>query len=374
MKFTEVIGQEEVKQKLVKTVKTSRVSHAQLFLGPPGSGKLALAIAYAQFINCKNKTGEDACGECPSCIKYAKLAHPDLHFIYPTATVKGIDKPMSKDFIAQWRELLLENNAYISLSDWHNKIGIEKKQSIINARDCNEIIKTLSYKSFEAEYKVMVIWMAEKLFHSAAPKILKILEEPPDRTLFILISENQDQVINTILSRTQLVKIPRIEDDVLSSYLINKNHEPSVVHDVVRIANGDFLQAKFLISNRNEEAESFSLYVKWMRLCYKNSVDETIGFVNEVSKYPREKQKNLLNFALRMTREGLLLNLGVGQVTKLNRSESDFMKKFHQFINNRNGEAIINELNQSIYHIERNANAGILFLDLSLKIGKMIKA
>ena len=190
--------------------------HAQLFLGPEGSGKLPLALAYAQYINCQNRQEDDSCGHCPSCIKFNKLIHPDLHFVYPVSKTKdSSDKPTSKEFLKPWRELVLENNGYINLTDWYEKIDIEKKQGIINADDCNNIIKTLSYKSFESEYKIMIIWMVEKLFHSAAPKILKILEEPPEKTLFILISENPDIIINTILSRTQLVKIPKIANNDL---------------------------------------------------------------------------------------------------------------------------------------------------------------
>lgn len=189
MLFNKIIGQQQVKERLIQTVKENRVSHAQLFIGANGSGKLALAIAYAQYVNCKSRSETDSCGICPSCIKYEKLIHPDLHFIYPIAATKEVKKPRSADFIESWRSLLIENNYYISLNEWFEKIGIENKQGIINAEDCNSIIKTLGYKSYEAEYKVMIIWMAEKLFHAAAPKILKILEEPPEKTLFILITE-----------------------------------------------------------------------------------------------------------------------------------------------------------------------------------------
>jgi len=215
LKFADVIGQQQVKSQLLKTVKNNRVSHAQLFLGQAGIGKLGLAIAYAQYINCTNKQEDDSCGVCPSCVKYEKLIHPDLHFIFPTATTERVEKPKSKDFVSEWRELILDRNGYISIADWYGKIGIERKRAIINARDCNDIIQTLSYKSFEAEYKVMIIWMVEKLFHSAAPKLLKILEEPPDKTLFILVAENQESMLKTILSRTQLIKVPFLQDDDL---------------------------------------------------------------------------------------------------------------------------------------------------------------
>jgi DNA polymerase-3 subunit delta' len=373
MKFAEVIGQEEVKKKLIKTVKTSRVSHAQLFFGPQGSGKLALALAYAQYINCKDKQDDDSCGVCPSCIKYSKVIHPDLHFIYPTATVKGNDKPMSKNFAREWRELFLESSGYFTITDWHAKIGIERKQTIINARDCNEIIRTLSYKSYEAYYKVMIIWMVEKLYHAAAPKILKILEEPPDKTLFILASENQEQIINTILSRTQLVKIPPIEYQTLISSMIDQGYDPSLVNDAVRVAGGNYIHTLELINNKEKEEENFNLFTKWMRLCFRNNAPETLAYVSEMAKFSREKQKSLLTYSLRIFREGLLINLGVGEQARMNQKESDFMKKFYPYINSRNGNAIVDELNKSIYHIERNANPAIMFADISLKFGKLLK-
>ena len=373
MRFADIIGQEDVKKRLVQTVKESRVSHAQLFLGPEGSGKLALAVAYAQYINCTNKQGDDSCGECPSCVKYQKFIHPDLHFIYPTAKIKNIDKPMSKDFIKQWRELLSETNSYINLPDWYSKIGIERKQAIINARDCNEIIKTLTYKSYESEYKVMIIWMVEKLFHSAAPKILKVLEEPPDKTLFLLVSENQDLIINTILSRTQLIKIGRLDDNNLSKALISDGYQPAVVNDAVRIAGGNYLAAVRLISQSDDERYNFTNFRDWMRNAYQFDVEKLIKFVSEMSKNSREKNKSFLNYALRFTRECLLMNYGSGDLVRVGSEELEFINKFYPFVNEKNSSLIAEELDRAIYHIERNANPNILFMDLSLKFAKWLR-
>ena len=373
MRLADIIGQEDVKKRLVQTVKESRVSHAQLFLGPEGSGKLALAVAYAQYINCTNKQGDDSCGECPSCVKYQKFIHPDLHFIYPTAKIKNIDKPMSKDFIKQWRELLSETNSYINLPDWYSKIGIERKQAIINARDCNEIIKTLTYKSYESEYKVMIIWMVEKLFHAAAPKILKVLEEPPDKTLFLLVSENQDLIINTILSRTQLIKIGRLDDNNLSKALISDGYQPAVVNDAVRIAGGNYLAAVRLISQSDDERYNFTNFRDWMRNAYQFDVEKLIKFVSEMSKNSREKNKSFLNYALRFTRECLLMNYGSGDLVRVGSEELEFINKFYPFVNEKNSSLIAEELDRAIYHIERNANPNILFMDLSLKFAKWLR-
>ncbi|MCD4697672.1 MAG: DNA polymerase III subunit delta [Bacteroidales bacterium] len=373
MRFADISGQQLVKSKLIKTVTDHRVSHAQLFLGPEGSGKLTLAIAYAQFINCTDKQNNDSCGLCPSCVKYEKLVHPDLHFIYPTARTKTFDKPVSKNFIPEWRELVLGKNAIISLPQWYEKIGIEKKQAIINARDCNEIIRTLSYKSYEAEYKVMIIWMVEKLFHSAAPKILKILEEPPDKTLFILISENQEQIINTIISRTQLVKIPFFEDDELKQMLLNDGYQHAEVNEAVNFAGGNYITAKTAIEQTEDDEVSFKWFSDWMRVCYKGHFQKMIDYGSAFTKQSRESQKILLKYALRMVRESVIVNIGEEKLVRLNKKEVEFVNKFHPFINRRNIHLMNKELNDSIFHIERNANPGILFLDMSIKFARYIK-
>ncbi len=375
MLFKDITGQYKVKKRLIQTVKDSRVSHAQMFLGPGGSGKLALAIAYAQYINCKNKTGEDACGKCASCIKYNNIAHPDLHFIYPVAPTKKIkSKPRSKDFSAEWREMILEKKGFFNLNDWYKKIGIENKQGIINAEDCNEIIKTLSYKSYESEYKVMIIWMAEKLFYSAAPKILKILEEPPEKTLFILISENQDQVINTIISRTQIIKINKISEEEIKNLLISKyNLQAKDAKKIAVLSNGNFIEALRQIRHSDEEKTNFDLFVKWMRLCYTFKIQDISGFVSEISRIGRERQKSFLAYAIRMTRNSLLMNYKIAELVKLDEEKNGFMQKFSPFINPKNGDHFYEELNKAYYHVERNANPSILFTDLSLKAASLLK-
>lgn len=379
MKFADVIGLDIIKDRLRKTVRESRISHAQLFIGPEGTGKLPMALAYAQYINCTDKQNNDACGVCPSCIKYEKLVHPDLHFIYPTATKKGLDKPTSKDFIKQWRELNIDHNAYINLQSWYEKIGIDRKQGYINSRDCNDIIKTLSYKSYEANYKVMILWMVERLHHAAAPKILKILEEPPEKTLFILISDHQDQIINTILSRTQIVKFPFIDKQELTDALMHEGYDHSAVSEALKISRGSYLEAKNILSKAGEIDINTSWFIKWMRLCFSREISNTIDFVAELSKQSRDNQKAFLKYALRMVRESMLLNNDTSEMVRLNKSESEFIagvgaKRFYPFITARNILPITDELEKSIFYIERNANPNILFLDLSLKIGGYLKS
>jgi DNA polymerase-3 subunit delta' len=373
MRFANIIGQEDVKRSLIKTVKSSRVSHAQLFLGPAGVGKLPLVIAYAQYINCSDKQENDSCGSCVSCQKYEKLVHPDLHFIYPTATTEKFEKPKSKDFVADWRELLTEKKGYITLPDWLSKIGIEKKRAIINARDCNDIIRTLSYKSYEAEYKVMVIWMVEKLFHAAAPKLLKILEEPPEKTLFLLVAENQELMLKTILSRTQLVKVPLIQDEDLISSLVNQGHKPSLVNDIVRVSHGNYFEVKSQLENAEEASDNHKWFIQWMRLCWQGDVNAIVDFISKFVKNTRDTQKSMLIYGLRLMREAFLVNTQVDQITRLNSKEEKFVENFHKFIHAKNINQISEELNRSIYHIDRNANASVLFLDMSLNLNRYLK-
>jgi DNA polymerase-3 subunit delta' len=373
MLFSQIIGQKEVKKALISTIERQRVSHAQLFLGPEGSGKLALALAYAQYINCTNKQNGESCGQCSNCHKYQKLAHPDLHFIFPTAAVGSVKSPVSDDFMKEWRELILETDAYINLPAWYKKIGIEKKQAIINTRDCNEIVKKLSYESYESEYKVMIIWMVEKLHYAAAPKILKILEEPPPKTLFILISENHHLIINTILSRTQLLKIPPIEEDDLRNYLLNKHQDASAIRNMLPLANGNMIRAEELLNDSEELEYTFQHFVQWMRTSYSYKIEDILDFANTMAKNSRERNIAFLIYVLRMVHESLMMNYQMIDQLKLTPDEKNFMLKFSQFLNPSNIPAITDEINRAISHIGRNAQSNILFTDLSLKVGRMLR-
>jgi DNA polymerase-3 subunit delta' len=337
MKFREISGQDEIKQKLIQTIADQRVSHAQLFYGPEGAGKLELAVAYAQMLNCTNP-GADACGTCPSCLQYQKLAHPDLHFVFPNNTTKRITtKPSSRQFTTEWRKFLLENNFHVTLNQWYEELGIENKQGIINARDAEEIIHTLSYKSYESEYKVMIIWMVEKLFHAAAPKLLKILEEPPDKTLFILISEDPAQVLPTIFSRCLPVRIPPRQTD--SAYIA----EEQQVH--------------------------YETFRKWMQACYAGKIADLVSLSSEVARTGREKQKSLLHYGLQTARQCAAYKY-TGILPAVSGPEQEFITKFSKFFPaERLGE--FNDLfSPAVYHVERNAHAPTLFLDLSLKMAR----
>lgn len=377
MLFKSITGQLEIKRRLIQTVHENRVSHAQLFFGPEGSRKLALAIAYAQFINCRNRYfepespgGGDACGVCPSCIKFSKLIHPDLHFIFPVATTKEVERnPVSKDFLKTWREVMLENDFRLSLNDWYKAAGFEKKQGIINADDCSEILRTLSYKSYESEYKVMIIWMADRLFHAAAPKILKILEEPPDKSLFILITENSEKIISTILSRTQTIKFPKLQDeDIMRELTVRYSCPPDEARRIIPIVDGNLTQAIKIFKNDEDEFFFLEKFIQWMRLCFKNDLAKTMEFVGEIAKLGREKQKNFLAYAERIIRNAMLINYKNTDLTRLNREEMDFLVKFSKYIDHSNILSYTEELEKAQFHIERNANPNILFMDLSMTI------
>ena len=374
MLFREVIGQESVKKRLIQSVFDNRVSHAQLFLGGEGCGKLALAIAYAQYISCENKTSDDSCGICSSCIKYNKLAHPDLHFVFPVNTNKEITKdPISDNFITSWRETL-NKTPYISLDQWYEIIGIENKQGVISAKESNEIMKKLNLMTYESEYKIMIIWMPEKMNPSASNKMLKILEEPPGKTLFLLVSENQDQLLPTILSRTQLVKILRIPDAELAKALNDKhNISHELASKISFLSEGNYIEALKLLNQAEEENYYSVTFIQWMRLCFAAKMIETLDWVENVSAIGRERQKNFLNYALQMVRESLLMNYADKSLVKLNGEELDFLVKFSPYIHGGNCISLSEELNTAYFHIERNANPKILFLDLSIRVMKLLK-
>ncbi|MDA3779754.1 MAG: DNA polymerase III subunit delta [Bacteroidales bacterium] len=369
MLFRDIIGQENIKQKLIHTVKVNRISHAQLFLGSEGSGNLALAIAYAQYISCENKQENDSCGECPSCKKYNKLIHPDLHFVYPFSKTKT----NINEIPGLWRNAVIENS-YLNLFNWYEYLGVENKQGIISKDDSNEVIKILNLKTFESEYKIMIIWMAEKMNLSAANKLLKIIEEPPQKTLFLLISESTEKILPTILSRTQLIKIPKIDNNSIFSYISEKykitNQEAK---DITNLSNGNYLEALNIINKTDADAENFDLFIQLMRFSYQNKVLELLNLVDKLAILGREKQKNFLLYSLRLIRENFMLNINNKEITLLSAKEAEFSNKFSAFINTENVSQIANELNSAIIDIEMNGNNKVILCDFVLKLVKLIK-
>lgn len=369
MQFKEIIAQENIKEHLIQTVLENRVSHAQLFLSPEGSGALPLAIAYAQYINCQNKSKTDSCGECSSCRKYERYIHPDLHFSYPFFASKDIKT--SVDVLEEWRSLLL-SDPYFDLEIWRSKLNAENKQANINIAECHDIIKKLSYKAFEAETKVLIMWLPEYLDREGNA-LLKIIEEPPANTLFILVAQNQEQILTTILSRTQIVKIPKLTDADIENYLIDKSQlSENQAAEYSFLADGNLIEAKALLQDTPNNNASY--FTEWLRMGYGNKVPAMIDFTEDVAKWGRENQKNFLKYGINFLRECSLLLSGADDLVKLpTETLSIAVKLTTNVLNLPMVEALINELEQAHYHIERNANPKILFLDVSLQLVKIIK-
>ncbi len=370
MLFKEIIGQQAVKDRLVRSFKEGRISHAQLFLGPEGSGSLPMAVAYAQFISCTNKTEDDSCGACSSCVKYNKLIHPDLHFVYPVALSK--DVKTSASVAVEWREAFLDN-PYITLFNWFESLSAENKQAVIGVEESGEILRKLSLTTYEAEYKIMVIWQAEKMNPSAANKLLKILEEPPDKTLFLLVCENEDQLLRTIVSRTQLIKINKISDkDLIEALVSHHGQTPDAAEKIAHLADGSYAEAILLMSENENAGQNLASFQKLMRASLKINPKAVISWIDEVSLAGRERQKNFLKYALHIMRESTIMNYGDSELVKLSADEQEFVQKFSPFIHGANIERFIEELNKAHFHLERNANAKILFMDLAFKFHELL--
>lgn len=370
MQFRNIIGQQAVKDRLIKTVGENRISHAQLILGPSGSGALPIAIAYAQFISCTNKVIDDSCGECPSCKKFAKLAHPDLHFVFPIALSKEIR--FSTHVMDSWREAFL-NNHYLNLNDWFDYLDAENKQPVIGTEESSEILRKLSLTTYESEYKIMVIWLPEKMNHAAANKLLKILEEPPDKTLFLLVCENEDQLLRTIVSRTQLVKVNKIPDEELKKALIERHGiSAEEALKITHLCDGSYNEAKKLLQENESAGQNMQLFRTWMLSCLKFDAQAVVKWTEEMSKTGRESQKTFFGYAQHIIRECMMMNNAGLQFVKLEGEELDFVKKFGRFVHNGNIERFVAELNKAQQHIERNANPKILFMDLSFKMNEIL--
>lgn len=369
MLFKEIIGQEQVKQQLIHTVKGNRVSHAQLFLGPEGSGSLALAIAYAQYINCESRTDDDSCGQCASCRKYSKLIHPDLHFSYPFFAKAETDT--AESYAEEWRKAVL-TNPYMGLEHWRNQLEVENKQANINIAEAHRIIKKLSLKAFEAEYKVLIMWLPEYL-DAQGNALLKLIEEPPAKTLFLLVAEHQDRILSTIISRTQLVKVRRLQPQEIQTHLMSHHQLPlEQAAEIAFISDGNLQRAIDLIGE--ESGGYFDLMVRWLRACVTDAGTALIKLSEEeLSKLGRENQKSFLLYTINMMRQVILLQRGLPQLVHLPTAESDFARRFSGLYRlEQIGEAV-RLFEEAHYHIERNANPKILFLDLSLQLVLIFK-
>ena len=383
MRFEQIVGQRNLINTLIDVVLNNRVSHAQLFLGSAGYGGFALALAYAQFVSCTDKQvfenveqGElkaDSCGKCPSCLKYQKLSHPDLFFTFPNTTTKSVDKNNeSISFLDCFRDYVLSKNAYIDLESWYQELGVDNKQGAINVRDANTIIKNLTLKTYESQYKINIVWGVDKLQVDAANKLLKILEEPYENTLFLLVAENSESLLSTILSRTQLIKVPPISDYDLEQYLLQEGFEQ--VENVLGFAEGNLIKA--LSWGSDSKADYRQLFIQFNRLAfaYNSSLAEIYKLVEKICKMGREELKVYLNYTLELYRECFLQGeLNIDKLCNFSSEEKDFKAKFSKFITPKNLVNIQRLTEKAMQEVMRNGNAKMIFLTLAINIGKLIK-
>ena len=379
MLFKDILGQDHIKSHLTKSADNGRIPHAQLFVGPEGSGTLPMAIAYAQYILCNNLNGENS-GGLESCnLKFNNFSHPDLHFAFPVTTSEKIkSKPVSNFYLEEWRQLL-NRQPYGNLFDWYRLLEVENKQGQIGVEEAYEIVKALSLKPYEGGYKIMLIWMAEKMNTAAANKLLKLIEEPPNKTIFILISEDEGQIISTIRSRCQLLHFPPLsEEDIKAGLIKNFSLEASVATKIARQANGNYNKACDLVYHDTEDSQFEDWFIFWIRSAFKakgnkSAIHDLISWSEEIAKKGRETQKKFLRFCLDFFRQAMLLNYKADELVYMETNTNNFdLSKFSPYVHGNNILEISDELQDAIYHIERNGNSKIILTDLSIKLTRLL--
>lgn len=369
MRFQDIPGQEKVKKKLLQGLTSGRIPHAQLFLGPEGSAGLALAWAYARRILCNQPLEHDACGQCSSCRKTGQLIHPDLHFSYPTAG--GEKFKLSSDVIEKWRQAMPQN-PYMSLIDWLRIIEAENKQANITVDECRDIIRRLSLKSFEGGFKIQILWLPEFL-GKEGNTLLKLVEEPPEKTLFLMVAHQQEQIIKTVLSRTQLVKVDRFTEQEICAYLMQQ--EPiaeEAAKTAAFLADGDLNRALKLA--QDEDTAFFDSMRGWLQHCYAKKWNEIIAWTEQGNSLGRENLKHLLEYGVKLMREVLLYKAGARKINKVGGNEMEFVKNFHKITTESQLEKMIKLLNKTAYYVERNANVRIVLFNLSLQFKNILSS
>jgi DNA polymerase-3 subunit delta' len=374
VQFRDIPNQTALKEILRQSVQRGHVAHAQLFRGAEGSAALALALAYAQYLNCEGRTddADDSCGHCPACLKIGKLAHPDLNFVLPTTATKSVPKDAtSAKFAAEWRTFLAES-PYQGFNDWMQHIGAENKQGSISKEEAGLLLKLVSLKAFEAKFKIVILWLPELMHPAAANAVLKLLEEPPPTTIFLLVSNEPEQLLPTILSRVQPVVVRPFSEDDITAYLTEHYHVPEAkARQVAQLAEGNLGAA---IASRDQSADHnyAEFFIKWMRRCYSLKMSDVMALADEFQKMGRENQKEQLSFSLGLLRKVLLFGLDPQLVPHLASGEQQFVQGFSRFVTIRNADQLTEELNTAHYHIERNANPRMVFVDASLRMGQQL--
>ena len=373
MYFKDIIGQESTIALLRSAVAEGRVPHAQLICGGEGTGKLAVAIAYARYLCCTHRNGEDACGECPSCKKFDKLVHPDLHFAFPIYKKESTKPAYSDDFIDKWRQAITDN-PYLNLNQWMSHIGTENQQGLIYASQSEEIIRKLTLKSSEGSYKVMIIWMAEKMNGECSNKLLKMIEEPPAQTVFLLIAENPDLLLPTIQSRVQRLPLRPVEEEIIARALCDRyGLSDSDARQIAHASAGNWLQAVETIHLGSRSKEYIELFMALMRRSYARDLKGMRQWADTVAGMGREPQKNFLIYCQRMIRESFICNFHRPEINYMNVDEANFTTRFAPFVNEKNIFGIMDELSEAQRHIEQNVNAKMVFFDLALKMIMLLK-
>lgn len=372
MRFSDIPGLESLKQKLVEAVKSSHVAHAQLFAGKEGSGALSMALAFATFLNCE-QPGDDACGSCSQCQKNAKFIHPDVNFIFPTAATAKLarDKASSDKFLKEWRTFLMEK-PYGNMADWSAHFGWENKLLSIPTHEKSAIAQTLALKAFEGKYKVMIIWLPELMHPNTANGILKILEEPPANTIFLMVSQDPNRLLTTITSRTQKLLINDFTDEEVVAFLIEQYQvEPSAAQRMAYFAEGNLRKA--IILSQGIEDDTQAVFKDWFRQCYTFDFEMLVAMADTFHKKGKEFQQELLRTAGRIVREALITEVPVPELSRMPEEEAPFLSKFSQVFSEEKVRKILPRIDEALYHIERNANPKILFLDLSLFIAQIAR-
>ena len=371
MQFSEIIGLDETKQMLLRAVQSNHLAHALLFDGPTGSANLALALALAQYVNCEDKQQEDSCGRCASCVKVQKLVHPDLHMVFPV-TNQGKGKT-SETYLTDWRKFLL-SSPYRTLPDWLESVGADNKQGNISAEEARNILQTLSLKAYEGAYKIMLIWLPELMNVTSANALLKVLEEPPAQTLFLLVTNQSDKLLITILSRTQRVAIRAFTDEEVATYLRQHlNLDETTARRLAYLADGNLAEALRLGQQDTSSTDQHVWFAEWMRTCYRQDLIALVKQADQFDGFSKEKQKGLLDYSIRLYRDLFLWQQGAAELLRLPDDEMAFVKNFAKILTINHIEHIVQDLNEAAYHLERNARAKMIMLDMSLTFSRLIR-
>ena len=368
MQFSQVIGQAALKERLTASFREGRIAHALMFLGPEGSGNLALALAFAQYIACPNRTELDSCGVCPTCKKIDQHQFADLHYTFPFFNrSEGSEKTTCNDWITAWRNHL-KQAPYTTVDEWRNEITEDNKQLIMSVYEAANIIKHLTLKSYEGGYKFQVIWMAEYLKTDTANKLLKIVEEPPEKTIFLFVANSLENILQTILSRVQVVYVPKVDDEAILQSLMSLGSSSEKAQEIAHFAHGDWNKALQLLHSKNPDENYAIQFQHWMRMCYKKDVPGIVRWSDEMHKLNREDQKHFLTYALDQVRQNLVLNYTGADFVRLNNSEKSFSDKFAPFINDLNAEELMEEITEAFHDVSRNAYTKLVLTDLSFKL------